>query len=101
MDSDVQVGVPLVKDRLWFFSGGEVYRNATGRPASVMCPRHPASHLNFFRVSDLRAPAPDSPHEPDEDEDIETHIVTVAEARAMVERGDIVDLKTAYAPTPV
>jgi hypothetical protein len=32
-DSDVQVGGPLVKDRLWFFSGGEVYRNAN-RPAS-------------------------------------------------------------------
>jgi Carboxypeptidase regulatory-like domain len=32
-DSDLQVGGPLVKNRLWFFSGGEVYRNAN-RPAS-------------------------------------------------------------------
>ncbi len=51
----------------------------------------------FFRVSDLRAPAPDSPHQPDEDEDIQVHPVTVAEAKLMAARGDIVDLKTAYA----
>lgn len=55
--------------------------------------------LIFFRVSDLRAPAPDSPHHPDEDEDIETRVVSLADARAMVERGEIVDLKTAYALT--
>lgn len=55
--------------------------------------------LIFFRVRDLRAPAPDSPHRPDPDEDIETRSVTAAEARAMVERGEIVDLKTAYALT--
>jgi len=55
--------------------------------------------LIFFRVGDLRAPAPDSTFEPDPDEDIETRSVTIAEARAMVERGEIVDLKTAYALT--
>jgi ADP-ribose pyrophosphatase len=53
----------------------------------------------FFRVSDLRAPPPDSPHEPDEDEDIEARPFTIADARAMVARGEIVDLKTAYALT--
>ena len=53
----------------------------------------------FFRVSDLRAPAADSRHRPDEDEDITTKSVTVAEARAMARRGEIVDLKTAYALT--
>jgi len=53
----------------------------------------------FFRVTGLRAPAPDSPHKADEDEDIQVHPVTVAEARQMVARGDIVDLKTAYALT--
>ena len=31
--------------------------------------------LIFFRVSDLRQPPPDSPHKPDEDEDITTRIV--------------------------
>ena len=55
--------------------------------------------LIFFRASDLRTPPPDSPHKPDEDEDITTRTVTVAEARAMVARGEIVDLKTAYALT--
>jgi ADP-ribose pyrophosphatase len=55
--------------------------------------------LIYFRVSDLRAPDPDSPHAPDEDEEIEAHVFTVAEAKAMVERGDICDLKTAFGLT--
>jgi ADP-ribose pyrophosphatase len=55
--------------------------------------------LIFFRVSDLRVPPPDSPHKPDEDEDITTRIVAVSEAREMLARGEIVDLKTAYALT--
>ncbi len=55
--------------------------------------------LIFFRVSDLRTPLPDSPHKPDDDEDITPRSVAVAEARAMLERGEIVDLKTAYALT--
>ena len=53
----------------------------------------------FFLATDLRAPAHDSPHQPDEDEDITAESFTVEEARAMVARGDIVDLKTAYALT--
>ena len=55
--------------------------------------------LIFFRVSGLRAPAADSQHKPDEDEDITATSVTLTEARAMVERGQIVDLKTAYGLT--
>ncbi|HZR25076.1 MAG TPA: NUDIX hydrolase [Vicinamibacterales bacterium] len=55
--------------------------------------------LIFFRVSDLRPPPPDSPHKPDADEDISARSVSVAEARAMLARGDIIDLKTAYALT--
>jgi 8-oxo-dGTP pyrophosphatase MutT (NUDIX family) len=55
--------------------------------------------LIFFRASDLRPPPPDSTHRPDEDEDIVTRSVAIADARAMVERGEIVDLKTAYALT--
>jgi ADP-ribose pyrophosphatase len=55
--------------------------------------------LIFFRASELHAPAPDSIHKPDEDEDIESRSVTIAEARAMVAPGQIVDLKTAYALT--
>jgi len=55
--------------------------------------------LIFFRVSDLREPPPDSPHKPDEDEDITSRTVSVDEARAMLKRGEIIDLKTAYALT--
>ena len=53
----------------------------------------------FFRVSGLRRPAADSPHKPDEDEDIESRAMPAAEAKAMVARGEIIDLKTAYALT--
>jgi ADP-ribose pyrophosphatase len=53
----------------------------------------------FFKVSDLRLPPPDSPHKPDEDEDIESRSVTIAEARSMVARREIVDLKTAFGLT--
>ncbi len=52
--------------------------------------------LIFYRASNLRRPAPDSRHKPDADEDIEAAAVTLDEARAMVERGEIIDLKTAY-----
>lgn len=55
--------------------------------------------MSFFRVSGLHAPAPDSPHKPDDDEDIAARSFTIAEAGAMVKRGEIVDLKTAYALT--
>jgi ADP-ribose pyrophosphatase len=55
--------------------------------------------LIFFRVSDLVLPAPDSRRKPDEDEDIHAQPYSVASAKAMVENGDIVDLKTAYALT--
>lgn len=53
----------------------------------------------FFRATDLRQPPANSPHKPDPDEDITAQQFTIAEARAMVVRGDIVDLKTAYALT--
>ena len=55
--------------------------------------------MMFFKATGLHAPAADSAHAPDEDEDITVHPTTVAEARAMLARGDIVDLKTAYALT--
>jgi ADP-ribose pyrophosphatase len=57
--------------------------------------------LIFFRVSDLRPPAADSPHKPDEDEDIHAQLFAIEEARAMASRGDIIDLKTAYGLTLV
>jgi|SRR5436305_406617 len=55
----------------------------------------------FFEVSDLRRPPPDSPHKPDEDEDIFALAFTIEEAHAMVARGEIADLKTAYGLTLV
>ena len=51
----------------------------------------------FFRVSGLTDPPPDSPHRPDDDEDIHAETFTIQQARQMAARGDIVDLKTAYA----
>lgn len=52
--------------------------------------------LVFFRASSLVPAGQDSGFHADDDEDIETRAVTTAEARAMVVRGDIEDLKTAY-----
>ena len=53
----------------------------------------------FFRVWELQEPKPDSPHKPDEDERITPYPIAIDEARAMVKRGQIVDLKTAFALT--
>jgi ADP-ribose diphosphatase len=53
----------------------------------------------FFRATDLRQPSPDSTHRPDEDEHIKVRMFTIQEAQAMVARGEIVDLKTAYGLT--
>ena len=53
----------------------------------------------FFRASNLRSPSPDSPHQPDEDENITVQVFTIQEAQAMAARGEIVDLKTSYGLT--
>jgi ADP-ribose pyrophosphatase len=53
----------------------------------------------FFRVSGLRPPAADSTHKPDDDEEITTRAMSPGDAKAMVARGEIIDLKTAYALT--
>jgi ADP-ribose pyrophosphatase len=53
----------------------------------------------FYRATALADPDRQSTHKPDEDEDITAKSFTVAEARAMAARGEIVDLKTAYALT--
>ena len=74
---------------------GAVERLGSWYPTPGYCDEE----MIFFTLSALHAPPPDSPHKPDADEDIETRAVTVDEARAMVRRGDIVDLKTAYALT--
>ena len=55
--------------------------------------------LIFFHVSELRPPPADSTNTPDDDEDIASQTFTIQDAKAMVERGEIIDLKTAYALT--
>lgn len=55
--------------------------------------------LIFFVARDLALPPADSTRRPDDDENITSTPVTLAEAKAMVARGDIVDLKTAYGLT--
>jgi ADP-ribose pyrophosphatase len=58
--------------------------------------------MYYYRLSGLRPPgAGDPPAHADEDEDIRAHVVTLDEARAMVRRGEIVDLKTAWGLTLV
>ena len=48
----------------------------------------------FYRCSDLRPPTADSTVKKDDDEDLEPRTCTIAEARALVDTGEIVDLKT-------
>ena len=64
-------------------------------PAPGFC----SEELIFYRVSDLQKPPADSTRKPDEDEDIHSRTVRIDEARAMVGRGEIIDLKTAYGLT--
>jgi ADP-ribose pyrophosphatase len=71
---------------------GRIERLRALFPAPGFCDEE----LIFFRLSDLRPPAPGSPHKPDEDEDIQVQVFIVSDAKAMVDRGEIVDLKTAY-----
>jgi ADP-ribose diphosphatase len=58
-------------------------------------PGYCSEEMIFFRVSVLRPPA-GPPRPADDDEQIQAQAFTVEEARAMVARGEIVDLKTAY-----
>ena len=50
--------------------------------------------MTYCLCEDLAPPAPDSTVRPDEDEEIEPRTFTIAEARALVASGEIVDLKT-------
>jgi ADP-ribose pyrophosphatase len=60
--------------------------------ALLPTPGYCDEEMLFFRVSGLAVP--DAPATPDEDEDIEPRTFTVAEAREMVRRGEITDMKT-------
>lgn len=48
----------------------------------------------YYRCEDLHPPAADSTVTKDDDEEIEPRTFTIAEARALVASGEIVDLKT-------
>jgi ADP-ribose pyrophosphatase len=58
--------------------------------------------MNYYKLTDLRAPDPAGPQaEKDEDEEIRVTVFTLEEARALVRRGEVVDLKTAWGLTLV
>ena len=78
---------------------GRVPRQLERLGAWFPAPGYCDEEMIFYRVWDLRPPAPDSTHRPDEDEEITTASFTIAEARAMSRRGEILDLKTAFALT--
>ena len=56
--------------------------------------------MNYYRLTGLHAPNPDRPPaERDEDEDIRVQEFSLDDARELVRRGDVVDLKTAWGLT--
>jgi ADP-ribose pyrophosphatase len=55
--------------------------------------------MYFFKLTDLSKPARPAP--PDEDELLEPRVFSLDDARAMVRRGEIVDMKSALALTLV
>jgi ADP-ribose pyrophosphatase len=58
--------------------------------------------MNYYRLTGLHAPNPDGPvAEKDEDEDIRVQEFSLDDARELVRRGDVVDLKTAWGLTLV
>jgi ADP-ribose pyrophosphatase len=69
---------------------GRVTRLAAWYPTPGFCDEV----MTFYRCEDLRPPAPDSTARKDEDEVIDPRTFSVDEARVLVSRGEIVDLKT-------
>lgn len=69
-------------------SPGTIVRLAALLPTPGYCDEE----MLFFRVSDLDTPEEAAAQ--DEDEDIEARTFTIGEAREMVRRGEIVDMKT-------
>jgi ADP-ribose pyrophosphatase len=58
----------------------------------VPTPGYCDEQMVFFKASSLETPA--EPATPDEDEDIEMKTFTIVEARDMIRRGEISDMKT-------
>jgi len=80
---------------------GKVPATVVRLAALYPTPGYCDEEMIFFRLADLRPPAPDSPRHADPDENIETRSLTIDEVRAMVRSGEIVDLKTAFGLTLV
>ena len=75
---------------------GQIERLQELYPAPGFCDEA----LVFFRAWDLHPPA-GTRRRADDDEHIQVGVFSVEEARAMVARGEIADLKTAYGLTLV
>ena len=71
---------------------GQVPDTVVRLAAFLPTPGYCNEEMVFFRLSGLTVP--DEPAEVDEDEDIEPRTFAIAEARDMVRRGEIVDMKT-------
>jgi ADP-ribose pyrophosphatase len=71
---------------------GQVPETIVRLAAMFPTPGYCDEEMFFFRVSGLTTL--DHPAEADEDEDIEVRVFTLKEARDMVRRGEIVDMKT-------
>ena len=71
---------------------GQVPETVVRLAAFLPTPGYCNEEMVFFRLSGLTVA--DEPAEADEDEDIEPRTFTIADAREMVRRGEIVDMKT-------
>jgi ADP-ribose pyrophosphatase len=71
---------------------GQVPDTLVRLAAMLPTPGYCDEEMFFFRASGLRTP--EVAAEADEDEDIEVRVFTLKEARDMVRRGEIVDMKT-------
>ena len=113
---------PSIRSEIWELPAGSVEEDESPETAAVReceeeiglvpgrveslaafypTPGYCDEEMIYFRVADLHPPQPGSPHTPDDDEDIHCQSFTVEEARALVARGEIVDLKTAFGLTLV
>jgi ADP-ribose pyrophosphatase len=71
---------------------GKVPETVVRLGALYPTPGYCDEEMIFYRLSNLEEPA--SAAAPDEDEDIEARVFEVREARDMIRRGEIVDMKT-------
>ena len=78
---------------------GQVPDTVVRLTALYPTPGYCDEEMIFFRLSGLSVP--DAAAELDEDEDIESRVFALAEAREMVRRGEIVDMKTIVALTMI